>query len=215
MADQTVPDIPWPVSFHDQQQSSNTQTDHNSHSPQGRRERKDHLGLAMTQQQLLAMISRNFFRRYRIYRYRMKKIDSLSDQEVIQCCHWFCEDHRLTEDFSNYRNEIESSFLFDEETGEYTEKSPGDLAHWRLLSVLRFDPGRQRTRRKDPLLRKMLSPKSIMRDHFFQTGFGTISEVQTAPFALLLANDALQHSPTAAWAKPLWNQITNRKTVFW
>lgn len=66
----------------------------------------------MTAEKLLANISRDFFKAHHIYRYRMKKIGDLSDSDVIRYCHWFSEEHNLTDEFDQFRNEAESSYTF-------------------------------------------------------------------------------------------------------
>ena len=42
----------------------------------------------------------------------MKKIDELSDDEVIQVCHWYCEENNQTQDFAIFRNKIESAYRY-------------------------------------------------------------------------------------------------------
>ena len=56
---------------------------------------------------LLAQISRDFFSMKRVYRYRMKKVDEMDDQEVIRFCHWYCEENNLTDEFKEYRETAE------------------------------------------------------------------------------------------------------------
>lgn len=49
-----------------------------------------------------AEISRAFFAECNVYRYRTKKVDEMSDNEVGRYCHWFCEDNNLTEEWRKF-----------------------------------------------------------------------------------------------------------------
>lgn len=57
---------------------------------------------------LLAQISREFLAKKNVYQYRMKKIKDMDDQSVIRCCHWYCEENHLTNEFRKYREEAET-----------------------------------------------------------------------------------------------------------
>ena len=46
-----------------------------------------------------AAIARAYFAHKRVFRYRMKKISDMSDEEVVQKCHWWQEEHHMTEDY--------------------------------------------------------------------------------------------------------------------
>ncbi len=50
-------------------------------------------------QRELARLSRMFFKKYNVHRYRMKKVQEMDDRSVIQYCHWFCEEQSLVEEF--------------------------------------------------------------------------------------------------------------------
>ena len=66
----------------------------------------------MTQIELLADISRQFLRKQKIYKYRMKKISEMSDDEVISRCHWFCEENNLIDKWNAYREQAESEYRY-------------------------------------------------------------------------------------------------------
>ena len=51
----------------------------------------------------LAKISREFLLSNKVYRYRMKKVEMMTDSEVIKYCHWFCEENNLVTEFERYR----------------------------------------------------------------------------------------------------------------
>lgn len=46
--------------------------------------------------------SREFLKRHNVFRYRMKKIEDMSESEVSKVCHWFCEENNLTSEFKVY-----------------------------------------------------------------------------------------------------------------
>lgn len=54
---------------------------------------------------LYADIARAYLKAKKIYRYRMKKISDMDDEEVLQKCHWWCEDNGLTEDYRVFQEE--------------------------------------------------------------------------------------------------------------
>ena len=70
---------------------------------------------------LLAEISRSFLKQKRVYRYRMKIVAEMSDAEVISCCHSFCEDHLLTEEWNQFRDSIEKEYCYCTYAGQYIE----------------------------------------------------------------------------------------------
>ena len=43
--------------------------------------------------------ARAYFKHHRIFRYRLKKISEMTDEEVIQKCHWWQEEHSMVEDY--------------------------------------------------------------------------------------------------------------------
>ena len=51
----------------------------------------------------LAEISRDFLLAHKVYRYRMKKVETMTDAELIKYCHWFCEENNLITEFERYR----------------------------------------------------------------------------------------------------------------
>lgn len=56
----------------------------------------------------LAKISRDFLLAHKVYRYRMKKVETMTDAELIKYCHWFCEENDLLKEFISYREQRES-----------------------------------------------------------------------------------------------------------
>lgn len=62
----------------------------------------------MVTRDLLAEISRAFFRYKKVYSFRMHKVEDMSDDDVIRYCHWFCEGNGLTEEFVSLRAKSES-----------------------------------------------------------------------------------------------------------
>lgn len=77
----------------------------------------------MTPRNLLADISRQFFKDKKIYSYRMRKVEDMTDDEVVRFCHWFCEDNRLTEEFNDFRDKIESQYNYCLYLNKYIEPS--------------------------------------------------------------------------------------------
>lgn len=49
-----------------------------------------------------ASISRQFFKDNNVYRYRMKKIDDMTDKDVINYCHWYCEENNMVTEWNEY-----------------------------------------------------------------------------------------------------------------
>ncbi|MBQ9699368.1 MAG: hypothetical protein IJV71_01985 [Lachnospiraceae bacterium] len=56
----------------------------------------------------LADISRQFFKELKIYKYRNKKVEDMSDGDVIKYCHWYCEDNNLVDEWWKFREEKET-----------------------------------------------------------------------------------------------------------
>lgn len=50
----------------------------------------------------IARASRAYLKYNKVYRYRMKKINDMNDEEVIQKCHWWCEEHGLVEEYRKF-----------------------------------------------------------------------------------------------------------------
>ncbi|HBU12750.1 MAG TPA: hypothetical protein DEB31_08520 [Clostridiales bacterium] len=46
--------------------------------------------------------SREFFKLHKVYRYRMKKTEDMSDDEVNQKCHWYCEENNLVQEWDAF-----------------------------------------------------------------------------------------------------------------
>ena len=53
----------------------------------------------------LAQIARAYLKRKKVYRYRMKKIEDMTDDEVIQKCHWWYEENGLAEEYRRFELE--------------------------------------------------------------------------------------------------------------
>lgn len=66
----------------------------------------------MDSRKLLAIISRDFLKSKNVYRYRMKKIDDMDDDEVIRVCHWYYEENRLHQEWEEFRAKAESEYRF-------------------------------------------------------------------------------------------------------
>lgn len=47
-----------------------------------------------------AAVSRAYLKNHQVHRYRMKKIDDLDDNKIVQVCHWFCEENNLVQDYA-------------------------------------------------------------------------------------------------------------------
>jgi len=66
----------------------------------------------MTIKKAIANISRQFFCDNQVYRYRGKRITDMDDDEVVQKCHWFCENHNLSDEWQIYVNKALSEYYF-------------------------------------------------------------------------------------------------------
>lgn len=51
-----------------------------------------------------ALISREFLKKHKVYKYRTKKVEEMDDEQVISACHWYYEENNLAEEFHNYCN---------------------------------------------------------------------------------------------------------------
>ena len=51
--------------------------------------------------------SREFLKRHNVFRYRMKKIEDMSESEVSKVCHWFCEENNLTSEFKDFIQQMD------------------------------------------------------------------------------------------------------------
>lgn len=66
----------------------------------------------METRKLLADISHRFLLLQNVYKYRMKKIEDMTDDEIISCCHCFCEENHLIKEWETYRNNIEAQYRY-------------------------------------------------------------------------------------------------------
>lgn len=58
-----------------------------------------------------ANYSREFLKLHKVYRYRMKKIQDMDDNEVNEKCHWYCEENNLINEWNRFVNEKSQSNL--------------------------------------------------------------------------------------------------------
>ena len=49
-------------------------------------------------------IAREYFKSKKVYRYRMKKISDMTDEEVIQKCHAWQEENNMVDDYWRFVN---------------------------------------------------------------------------------------------------------------
>ena len=49
--------------------------------------------------ELYASAARAYFEHRRVFRYRLKKISDMTDEEVIQKCHWWQEGNNMVQDY--------------------------------------------------------------------------------------------------------------------
>lgn len=59
---------------------------------------------------LLADISREFLKKEGVYKYRMKKISDMEDDEVIRACHSYVEEVRLRDKWLAFREKAEEDY---------------------------------------------------------------------------------------------------------
>ena len=64
------------------------------------------------QRKLYADIARAYLKSKKINRYRMKKIEHMDDEEVIQKCHWWYEENLLVDDYKAFEKKMLSSAEF-------------------------------------------------------------------------------------------------------
>lgn len=60
----------------------------------------------------LADISRDFLMQKNLIRYKMRKIAEMSDNEVISCCHHYCEDNGLVDEWQSFRLSKEKALSY-------------------------------------------------------------------------------------------------------
>ncbi len=70
---------------------------------------------------LLAEISRQFLKEHKVYKYRMKKVSEMSDDDVIMYCHWYYEENRLNDEWRSFRDRIESNYKYCSYLEEYID----------------------------------------------------------------------------------------------
>ena len=53
--------------------------------------------------------SRKFLKLKKVYRYKLKKVSDMADEEIIMACHHFVEDNNLKDEWNEFRaqNEVE------------------------------------------------------------------------------------------------------------
>lgn len=61
---------------------------------------------------LLADISRRFLKDRHVHKYRMRNVSEMTDDEIIKCCHWYCEETRQMDIFEVFRTKIESEYRY-------------------------------------------------------------------------------------------------------
>lgn len=54
-----------------------------------------------------AEIARAYFKSKKVYRYRMKKISNMSDNEVVDKCHAWQEENDMVEDYWSFVNSLQ------------------------------------------------------------------------------------------------------------
>lgn len=50
--------------------------------------------------------AREYLKLKKVYRYRMKKIEDMSDEEVCEKCHWWCEENNLVDDYRKFEDKF-------------------------------------------------------------------------------------------------------------
>lgn len=78
-------------------------------------------GIFMESRKLLADISRQFFKEHKVFKYKMKKVSEMSDDDVIRYCHLYYEENRLSDEWRVFRNSIESNYRYCSYSEEYIE----------------------------------------------------------------------------------------------
>ena len=53
--------------------------------------------------------SKKFLKLKKVYRYHLKKISEMSDNEIIRTCHFYVEENNLTVEWEEFRNQNEKS----------------------------------------------------------------------------------------------------------
>ena len=63
---------------------------------------------------LWAQAARAYLRMKKVYRYRLKKITDMTDDEVIRACHWWYTEHGLEREYHDW----EAKWLAEKEDTE-------------------------------------------------------------------------------------------------
>ncbi len=76
----------------------------------------------MKSRDLLADISRQFLKDNKVYHYRTKKVDDMTDDEVIRYCHWYYEENKLHDEWWAYREKREAEYRYCSYFQEYIDE---------------------------------------------------------------------------------------------
>ena len=76
----------------------------------------------MESTKLLANISRDFFKIKKVNKYRMKKVEDMTDVEVISNCHFYCEENNLIDEWKQFREKSESEYRYCSYLEEYIDE---------------------------------------------------------------------------------------------
>lgn len=76
----------------------------------------------MNSKKLLAVISRDFLQTQNVRKYRMKKVADMTDDEVIENCHFYCEENSLTGEWNAFREKAESEYRYCSYIEEYIDE---------------------------------------------------------------------------------------------
>ena len=72
---------------------------------------------------LLAIISRDFLENKKVCKIKTKKVAGMSDDEVIQNCHHYCEEMRIIEEWKEFREKAESAHRYCSYLEEYIDEA--------------------------------------------------------------------------------------------
>ncbi len=53
-------------------------------------------------------IAREYFEKQKVYQYKMKRITDMTDEEVVQKCHFWQEENNMVDDYWNFVNAFET-----------------------------------------------------------------------------------------------------------
>ncbi|HBD86604.1 MAG TPA: hypothetical protein DC001_04175 [Clostridiales bacterium] len=57
-------------------------------------------------QNLYADIARAYLKSKRVYKYLLKKIEDISDDDIIQRCHWWYEENGLRDEYMVFKEKM-------------------------------------------------------------------------------------------------------------